>query len=63
MELVLGKKGIISETNGIPDEFYEKENDKAVTLISLSIVRELFENNLLSKDEYEYILHQNKDCL
>lgn len=60
MELVLDKKCIISESGSIPDEYYEKETDNAITLISLSIIRELFENGLLSKAEYDYILDKYK---
>lgn len=55
MELILGKKCIVSEIGEIPDDYYEREKDNAVTLISLSIIRELFENGLLTQEEYNYI--------
>ena len=38
------------------NEFYELEKNNAVDLIALSIIRELFENNLISKSEYSYVL-------
>lgn len=55
MELVVDKHGVISNEGNIPEEFYDLMADDAVTLISLSIIRELFENGLLKKDEYEYV--------
>lgn len=63
MELVVDKHGVISDEGIISDEFYEQEMDNAVTLISLSIVRELYENGLLNKNEYEYICEKYKGCL
>lgn len=55
MELVFDKKVIVEEKGEIPQVYYEKEKDHAVTLISLSIMRSLYENNLLTKEEYDYI--------
>lgn len=55
MELVFDKKFIVEEKGEIPQEYYEKEKDHAVTLISLSIIRSLYENNLLTKEEFDYI--------
>lgn len=63
MELVVDKHGVISEDDCIPNEFYEQEMDNAVTLISLSVIRELYENGLLNKNEYEYICEKYKGCL
>lgn len=63
MELVVDKHGVISNEGNIPEEFYDLMTDDAVTLISLSIIRELFENGLLKNDEYEYVCDKYKPCI
>lgn len=63
MELVMDKKNIISESSCLPDDFYEQEKDRAATLISLSVMRELYDNGLLNKKEYEYISEKYKACI
>lgn len=62
MELVVNKHGVISDEGYIPEEYYKSMEDEAITLISLSIVRELFENGLLKKEEYEYIHKKYIPC-
>ena len=61
MELVLDKKTIVSEEGKVPEAYYIKEEDHAATMIALAVMRDLFENNLLTKDEYEFV--QNKYML
>jgi hypothetical protein len=63
MELVVNKYGVVSESGSIPDDVYEHEKETAVTLISLSIIRKLYENSLLNKQEYEYISEKYKACM
>lgn len=63
MEIVTDKKAIVSETGHIPDEFYEHEKEAAITLIALAIIRELYENELIRNEEYEYISAKYKTCL
>lgn len=61
MELVLDKKTIVSEKGEVPEAYYIKEEDHAVTMIALAVMRDLLENNLLTKEEYEFV--QNKYML
>lgn len=35
--------------------FYEEEKETASNLIAFSIIRELFENNLLTSKEFKYL--------
>lgn len=55
MEVSLKKDKIIDASGNIPEVFYEKEKEIAVTLIALSVVRQLFEFGLVNQDEYKYI--------
>lgn len=52
--LLINKEGIISQKT-LHNEFYKSEKERASTLIALSIMRELFENNLLNEEEFSYI--------
>lgn len=58
MELVFDKRNLIEERGKIPDEFYEEQKEQAVTLISLSIIRELKENGLLTQEEFDYLFEK-----
>ena len=55
IELLLDKKSIVHQSDFISDDFYENEKDNAVNLIALSLIRELFENKLVSEKEYLYV--------
>ena len=55
IELLLDKKSIVHQSGFISDDFYENEKDNAVNLIALSLIRELFENKLVSEKEYLYV--------
>lgn len=58
MELVFDKKNLMEERGKIPDEFYEEQKEQAATLISLSIIRELKENGLLTQEEFDYLFEK-----
>ena len=55
IDILFNKKELVDTEQCLPDEFYKNETETATSLISLSIIRELFENKLISDKEYNYI--------
>ena len=55
IELKFNKKELIPTDECFPNEFYENESETSSTLIAFSIIKELFENNLITDREFNYI--------
>jgi hypothetical protein len=55
IELHFNKKELIQTDECLSHEFYEDEAETASSLIAFSIIRELFENNLITDKEFNYI--------
>jgi transcriptional regulator CtsR len=58
IELHFNKKELIPTDECLPNEFYENESETSSTLIAFSIIKELFENNLITDREFNYILNK-----
>lgn len=55
IDLYFNKKELTQDTECLPNIFYENEAETASSLIAFSIIRELFENNLITDKEFNYI--------
>lgn len=57
IDIYINKKKLISKESCMSQNFYEDEKETASNLIALSIMRELFENNLLTDKEFAYLVN------
>jgi hypothetical protein len=55
IELQFNKKELVSTNECLPNDFYKNESETSSILIAFSIIRELFENNLITDREFNYI--------